>query len=203
MAGPHVAGLVALLISADPVLRGNVDRIEDLIRLNAQRLTLLQNQVCGGTAANQIPNNIYGWGRVDALKAIQAIERLELRKTVSSLLYAPGDELTYTLWFTHTYQNSPTTNVVITDTLPAGVDFVSASSPYDRVGSLVRWQFSTLDPGEAGSVQLVVEIPQAPPLRVTNTAYGIGSDDYFMLTPPAPVISYLAVKILRLPLLFR
>ena len=32
MAGPHVAGLVALLISGQPALRGQVDEIEDLIR---------------------------------------------------------------------------------------------------------------------------------------------------------------------------
>ena len=35
MAGPHVAGLVALIISANPALAGNVDRIEDIIEQTA------------------------------------------------------------------------------------------------------------------------------------------------------------------------
>ena len=35
MAEPHVAGLVALLLSADPLLAGNVDRIEELVRRSA------------------------------------------------------------------------------------------------------------------------------------------------------------------------
>jgi serine protease AprX len=68
MAGPHVAGLVALLISADPLLKGNVDRIEDIIEQTAVRKTKLE--LCGGDSATQVPNNTYGWGRIDALAAV-------------------------------------------------------------------------------------------------------------------------------------
>jgi subtilisin family serine protease len=69
MAGPHVAGLVALLISADPLLAGQVDRIEDIIEQTAVRKTT--NEGCGGDLATQVPNNTYGWGRIDALAAVQ------------------------------------------------------------------------------------------------------------------------------------
>jgi subtilisin family serine protease len=69
MAGPHVAGLVALLISADPLLRGNVDRLEDIIEQTAVRKTTTEG--CGGDSSTQIPNNTYGWGRIDALAAVQ------------------------------------------------------------------------------------------------------------------------------------
>jgi subtilisin family serine protease len=68
MAGPHVAGLVALLISADPLLRGNVDRLEDIIEQTAVRKTT--NELCGGDSSTQVPNNTYGWGRIDALAAV-------------------------------------------------------------------------------------------------------------------------------------
>ncbi len=71
MAGPHVAGLVALLLSADPALAGNVDRIEELVRRGAfQQAT--NTEVCGGVAANVFPNNTFGAGRIDALAMIQS-----------------------------------------------------------------------------------------------------------------------------------
>jgi len=71
MAGPHVAGLVALLVSADPVLAGNVDRIEELVRRSAFH-PATSTQVCGGVAANVFPNNTFGAGRIDALAMIQS-----------------------------------------------------------------------------------------------------------------------------------
>ena len=46
MAAPHVAGLVALLISSQPSLAGHVDEIESLIELSAVPRTTSQN--CGG-----------------------------------------------------------------------------------------------------------------------------------------------------------
>jgi subtilisin family serine protease len=70
MAGPHVAGLVALVISANPDLAGQVELIEDIIEQTA--VPLFINQECGGiNAATQTPNNTYGYGRVDALAAVE------------------------------------------------------------------------------------------------------------------------------------
>lgn len=68
MAAPHVAGLVALIISANPDTAGDVAWLEALIKRTAVGLTTAQG--CGGDAAGQIPNNVYGWGRVDALAAV-------------------------------------------------------------------------------------------------------------------------------------
>jgi serine protease AprX len=70
MASPHVAGLVALLISANPALAGQVDRLESIIERTAVPLTSTQG--CGGDGPNQVPNNVYGWGRIDALAAVEA-----------------------------------------------------------------------------------------------------------------------------------
>jgi subtilisin family serine protease len=68
MAGPHVVGLVALLISAHPELKGQVDTIEYIIENSAVPRT--DPQSCGGIPGTDIPNNTYGWGRVDALAAL-------------------------------------------------------------------------------------------------------------------------------------
>jgi subtilisin family serine protease len=67
MAAPHVAGLVALLISAEPDLAGQVNAIENAIAQSALRLT--PSQLCGLDTPASIPNNTYGWGRIDALAA--------------------------------------------------------------------------------------------------------------------------------------
>lgn len=69
MAAPHVAGVVALILSAHPGLRGEVDRIEDLLERTAVPLTL-PSQTCGGLAGTNVPNNTFGWGRVDAVAAV-------------------------------------------------------------------------------------------------------------------------------------
>ncbi len=69
MAGSHVAGLVALLISANPSLRGRVAELEDIIEQSAVPKT--ERDTCsevGRTAA--LPNALHGFGRIDALAAI-------------------------------------------------------------------------------------------------------------------------------------
>jgi len=76
MAGPHVAAAVALIVSAQPALRGDVDTIEDLIEQNT--LPLTTSQGCGGDTSSQVPNNVYGWGRLDVLAAVQAALALDL-----------------------------------------------------------------------------------------------------------------------------
>jgi serine protease AprX len=72
MAGPHVAGLVALMISAHTELAGQVDQIEDLIRQTAVQPSTI-TQTCGGIPANQYPNDVLGSGRIEALDAVDLV----------------------------------------------------------------------------------------------------------------------------------
>jgi subtilisin family serine protease len=65
MAAPHVAGLVALLLSAQPGLSGDVDQIESIIEQSAVPKTTSQS--CGAVSGANRPNNTYGWGRIDAV----------------------------------------------------------------------------------------------------------------------------------------
>jgi serine protease AprX len=66
MAGPHVCGLVALIISANPALAGKVSAIEDIIQSTAVKL---YSSSCG-SGSSAVPNNTYGYGRIDALAAV-------------------------------------------------------------------------------------------------------------------------------------
>lgn len=68
MAGPHVAGAVALLISAAPTLAGQVDTIESILERTSVKINM--GQTCGGTSPTTYPNNTIGHGRIDILAAV-------------------------------------------------------------------------------------------------------------------------------------
>jgi subtilisin family serine protease len=71
MAGPHVAGVVALLWSAHPELVRDIEATKTLLQ-NTANPAVGTAQTCGGTPSTQIPNNSFGYGRVDALAAVNA-----------------------------------------------------------------------------------------------------------------------------------
>ncbi len=77
MAGPHVVGLVALMWQANPALRGHILETSQYIRETATRVNDI---TCGVLTpypdpldSRPTPNNVYGWGRIDALNAVNAV----------------------------------------------------------------------------------------------------------------------------------
>jgi len=69
MATPHVAGAVALMLSAAPSLIGDVAQTRTLLDQTAIDVSDL---TCGGTAGD---NNVWGEGRLDAYAAVNASPR--------------------------------------------------------------------------------------------------------------------------------
>ena len=67
MAAPHVAGAVALLLSAAPDYKGDVDAIEQLLTSTAG--PKLDDQ-CGQA---EPPNNVWGWGALDVFAAVESL----------------------------------------------------------------------------------------------------------------------------------
>ncbi|MFC1974817.1 S8 family serine peptidase [Chloroflexota bacterium] len=61
MAAPHAAGLAALLLQASPVLSNNLSGISNAMMSTAVPL------------GSPIPNNDYGWGRIDAYNAVMSV----------------------------------------------------------------------------------------------------------------------------------
>jgi subtilisin family serine protease len=68
MAAPHVSGAVALIWSAVPELRGDVQITSWILEQTAFGLTT--NEGCGGDLPDEIPNNTYGWGRINVFDAV-------------------------------------------------------------------------------------------------------------------------------------
>ena len=69
MAAPHVAGAIALVLSAAPSLIGQPTLVQDLLETTA---TPVDDATCGGTATD---NNVWGHGRLDVYAAISAAPR--------------------------------------------------------------------------------------------------------------------------------
>jgi subtilisin family serine protease len=68
MAGPHIAGVVALLWSAQPKLIGDIDKTEQILIETARPYEGAPSG-CEGT---ELPNNGAGYGVVDAYAAVRA-----------------------------------------------------------------------------------------------------------------------------------
>lgn len=73
MAGPHVAGAVALIISAATYLAGNVDSIESLLQITADTIYTYRDDTCGNTPQTVFPNNMVGYGRINLYKVMKII----------------------------------------------------------------------------------------------------------------------------------
>jgi uncharacterized repeat protein (TIGR01451 family) len=127
MAGPHVAGVVALLLSAYGDLIGNPDGIETILTQTAVPRTTAQE--CGGVPGSEIPNNTYGWGRVDALDAItEASSDLALTQTDAPDPTLVGVPVEYTLTITNNGP-APANGVTVSEglTISASVDSATPS----------------------------------------------------------------------------
>ena len=73
MAGPHVCGVIALLWSARPQLVRDIANTKAILQTTANPSVTVSAQTCAGIPSTQIPNNSFGWGRVDALAAVNSV----------------------------------------------------------------------------------------------------------------------------------
>lgn len=75
MAGPHVVGVVALLWSARPELVRDIAGTKAILQNSANPAVTVSSgpTSCGGIPNSAIPNNSFGYGRVDALAAVNSV----------------------------------------------------------------------------------------------------------------------------------
>lgn len=70
-AAPHVAGTVALMWSANPTLIGDIDRTEQILAETARPYDEATNAPLSCSDDGSLPNNVVGYGLLDALAAVQ------------------------------------------------------------------------------------------------------------------------------------
>ena len=100
---------------------------------------------------------------------------VSVSQTQSAATPLVGEELTYFVTLTAT--GGTATNVVLTDTLPANVQFVrvSASVPCQQSGGTVTCTVSSIPDGGSGTGQIVVRPTAEGP--ITNTAHVASDQD--------------------------
>jgi serine protease AprX len=179
MAGPHVVGTVALLWSSAPCLVGDVDATEWIIAHTARPRTTTQG--CGGDGPGDVPNNVYGWGIVDALAAVK------VSRIGAEVAFPSGELSAQTLVYTLTFENAYSfslTQVILTDTIPVSTTFAWASGDYMYTDGVVTWTAASLASNETLTATLAVSVTHLPGgTSVVNAFYGLRADEL-----PAPVI---------------
>ncbi|MBC8032092.1 MAG: S8 family serine peptidase [Pyrinomonadaceae bacterium] len=136
MAGPHVAGVVALIWSARPHLVRNIAATRTLLQNTANPMVSVVPQTCAGISSSQIPNNSFGYGRVDALAAFNASAPATISGTVTAPDGSPVAGVTVRL-------SGATTTKTITDNNGFyHFDNLATQSSYTVTPERVNYTFS-------------------------------------------------------------
>jgi serine protease AprX len=139
MAGPHVSGLAALILSARPDLAGQVDAIEAIIERTA--VPKEDGFGCSSGLTGSSPNMAYGSGRIDAMAAV--LEALNTTTLVEETLVDDG-------WFP--YPNPASNQLFIR--FP-GTDTQATLVIFDATGRKI---YQNRDPGP----EVVIDVSQWP-----------------------------------------
>jgi uncharacterized repeat protein (TIGR01451 family) len=94
---------------------------------------------------------------------------LEIEKSAEPSPGKPGGEETFTLKVTN---NGPNTarETVVTDPLPAGLEFLSAKAPCARAGGEVKCPLGSLAKGDSATLEFNVKVPASATEGFVNTA---------------------------------
>ena len=153
---------------------------------------------------DQVPNNVYGWGRIDAWNTVSHLPLYSLKMNRTSLpdkFYNPGSTIAYTIQVTNTSPLSQVTNVEISETIPLSTTFINATLPYMQIGDLIRWDSPSLAVGSGISVTLVVQVEQDATGPIINPAFTVKSKELGLLQG-LPLYLYLA-RYIYFPLIIR
>lgn len=81
MACPHVSGVVALMKHKNFNLTYEETYDTIIGSTNNERLTVANDESCGEISASTYPNNVFGYGLIDALKSVNTVKETSLATT--------------------------------------------------------------------------------------------------------------------------
>ncbi len=114
-------------------------------------------------------DTIHGNDASSVSTTIRQLADLKLTKTAPATAVA-GTQITYEITAKHVGGTGPATGVVVTDPLPAGVTFVSATGGGTAGGRTVTWNVGGIPIGGSANVTVTVAIGSGTSGPVTNTA---------------------------------
>jgi uncharacterized repeat protein (TIGR01451 family) len=126
--------------------------------------------VSGDAPEAEYTNNVYD----DVQVAGSAVRDLTVQKWMESGIPLPGEDLIYAMYVRND-GNTSAANILVTDTLPAAMSYVSDYSPYDftqvMTGSRNVWSSPALAAGDTRYFYLTAHISEAaaPGSLLTNT----------------------------------
>jgi uncharacterized repeat protein (TIGR01451 family) len=163
MGGMHAAGVVTWDLG--PITAGDSVTLTLEADVDSSTLGLITNSAT--VSATTTDNNA---GNDTAMEdtTIDAVADLAIDKTSPATATA-GNNLTYTIDLT---SNGPSdaADVVITDTLPAGVTFVSATNGGVEAAGVVTWNLGAVADGATPQVQVTVNVNADTTGTLTNNA---------------------------------
>jgi len=103
-----------------------------------------------------VPDSTPGNNEVQVCTALNALADLRLEKDRRPDLVVAGDTATYTIKVSNEGP-SDASGVIVSDTLPAGASFVTATLPITMHSGIVEWYIPTLLSGQSEELELVVQ----------------------------------------------
>lgn len=113
-----------------------------------------------------------------------------LTKTANAIQIAPGGSVTYTIDYSN-YGGASASNVVITDTLPAGLAYAGSTGGGVNASGTVTWAVGSVAAGATGSV--TVTATAANPFTAINPASNVASINWTGGTPVASEASKVGI----------
>jgi subtilisin family serine protease len=154
MAAPHVAGAVALLWSAVPALKSQIEATEQLLNDNAFHIA---STACSSSGW---PNNVYGYGRLDVKAAVDAaLPAPHYGVTLEPPEITRNGNVGTTVVYTLTLANAGTMTDVYSLTLSRAM-WPTTLTP----------TVATLEPGATAPVTAMVTVPWDEFTGITDTA---------------------------------
>lgn len=167
--GSHDDATNTLTWTLPAVPSGESGTVSVVVRVNARAVGIIANTAMiwiddyGPVPTNTVENPVVPGGPAKKVSATSAAGQ-------NGGAVQKGDEVTYNI----TYQNytAATANVTITDRLPIGVDFVSATNGgrYDTASHMVLWNVTQVPSGDGGTVSVVVRVNEKATTRIINYA---------------------------------
>jgi len=145
----------------------------------------------GGACSGTNPSIQIAMNSNKTCTATFGLASVNISKTAPSTIQL-GDTFDYVI--SYDVGAVPLTNVVIQDTLPSGITFVSVSGGGTESGGVVTWDLGSLSAGASGSVTLSVATSCFTPSPIVNNNYSITSTETGLVPGPAVSTSFGAVS---------